>query len=265
MKNSLVLLALVAAPSLVSAQTPTQPVRVAASQETMPNAQELFDNLFAPYAAARTFSGNIDIKFEGDNPENALDAISNFRLQTRYRFNEKGDLLGQDATLQIIGKGDDAEKQTLRLFDDGRTAYVVFVDQKAWSKVDQRDAIPALTSLLKPILDAVIQAVDKTPEAVLIVSEGIEAGRPVWIVTAQNSDALRVVVDTETRALRSLDVNGQDQKISIRGSQQAFNETLADTEFVWKAPAGFKKVPLGKIALPPSLTITIPGVASQQK
>ena len=269
MKSTLLLLALVAAPTLSHAQTaPTvapaeaAPIVVA---ETLPDAKELFDNLFAPYAAAKTFRGNIDIKFEGDDPENVLDAISAFHLQTQHRFNGKGDLMGQDATLKIIGKGDDAEAQTLRLADDGRTAYVVFVDQKSWSKAGQRDAVPALTSLLKPILDVVIQAVDEADGAVLMVSNGVEGGRPIWIITIQNSDSLRVVVDAETRALRSLDVSSPDQKISIRGSQQVFNEPIADADFAWKAPAGFKRVPLGKVKLPASLTITMPGLTGQKK
>ena len=269
MKSTLVLLALVASPSLAGAQTaPTiAPADVAPAVviQAVPDAKELFDNMFAPYAVAKTFRGNIDIRIEGDDPTSVLNTISSFQLQTIYRFSDRGDLVGQNTTLRIVGKGRSAEAQTLRFADDGRSANIVFVDQKSWSDAGQPATEPISTSLLKPILNVVIQAVDKTPGAVLVASNSVEAGRPVWVVTVQNSDALRVVVDAETRALRSLDIIGPDQKMSIRGSQQVFNEPIADGEFAWKAPVGFKRVPLGKVALPASLNITMPGINARRK
>ena len=93
MKNRLAILslslsALVAAPTLVSAQSQMAPVRLAkVAQEPMPKAQELLDNLFAPYMAAKTFSGSFDVSIEGDTTKIGLTEMN---FQNALSFQRQG-------------------------------------------------------------------------------------------------------------------------------------------------------------------------------
>ena len=256
MKTSLVLLALVAAPSLVSAQTQTAPVRVA--KAPMPKAQELFDNLFAPYAAAKTFSGNFDIFLLGNDPTNTLSEI---HLQTAYRFDDNGDLARQNATIGVVGRVNPKEKATFHFIHSGQNFVVALDEQKSWWMTEQGDAIPAFQKLLKPILDDVIQVLNGQKDFVPIVSESVEAGRPVWILKAKGSNVVRIVVDAQTRALRSLDVK---DNVSIRGYGQEFNGPIADESFTWTPPLDFKQVVEGAVSPPASLGFKLANSATEK-
>jgi outer membrane lipoprotein-sorting protein len=219
----------------------------------LPNAQELLDNLFAPYAAAQTFRGTFDIVIKG-----SANKLSEMHLKTRYGFDERGDLARQDAVIHFVGRGESRPEQTLRFVDDGRLLSIIAQDQKACWPANQRDASPALSLVLKSLLETVVQNLNRTPNFVPSLSRGIDAGRPVFVLTAKHSDILRIVVDAQTRALRSLELSG-DGGLSIRGSEQRFNEPINDAEIAWTPPADFKKVTEGDITFPPSLGITTPG------
>jgi len=258
MKISFVLLALVAAPSLAVAQTQTTPVRVAASQEPMPKAQELFDNLFAPYVAAKTFSGNFDIFLLGNNPTNTLSEI---HLQTAYRFDNNGDLARQNATVGVVGRVNSKEKATFHFIHSGQNFVVALDEQKSWWTTEQGDTVPAFQKLLKPILDDVIQVLNGQKDFVPVVSKSVEAGRPVWILKAKGSNAVRIVVDAQTRALRSLDIK---DNVSIRGYGQEFNEPIADESFTWTPPLDFKQVVEGAVSPPASLGFKIANSATEK-
>ncbi len=249
----LVLSALVAAPTLVSAQT--APVRIAkAPQEPMPKAQELFNNLFAPYAAAKTFSGNFDILIRVNEQSQP---IEEYRLRTAFRFDDNGNLERQNTTMTVVGRSEPKARQTFRFVDDGRTNTVVFVDQKSWAHKEPRDTSPALITTLKAALDASTLALRNSPGFVPVISRGLDAGRPVWILKAKRSNAVRIVVDAQTRALRSFDILDENQRVSIRGSEQVFNEPIADEAFLWTPPTDFKNVAADDIHLPPTLGIVV--------
>ncbi len=246
---------LVAGPTLVSAQTQNAPVRVAkAPQEPMPKAQELLDNLFAPYAVAKTFSGNFDIFIKSKEQSQP---IEEYRLRTAFRFDDEGNLERQNTKMTVVGRAEPKERQTFQFVDDGRTNTVVFVDQKSWALKEPRDTSTALVNTLKSALDASTVALHNSPGFVPIISKGLDAGRPVWILKAKGSNAVRIVVDAKTRALRSFDILDEDQRVSIRGSEQVFDEPIADEAFVWTPPADFKNVAADDIHLPPTLGIVV--------
>ena len=255
MKNPLVLLALVAAPSLAVAQSPTQPARVAASPEPMPKAQELLNNLFAPYAAAKTFSGNFDIEIKGEE-----NAISEMHFKTSFAYNDKGILERQAATMEFVERSNPEQKVVARFANKDGAPVLVLDNKKTWALIEnsEPDAVPALTGALKPILDGFTQAFDKMPGFVPVISRGKDAGRPVFILKAQGSNVLKVVVDSQTRALRSFDVLNN---ISVIGSNQTFNEPITAKELEWTPPSDFKQVPIDELELPAFLNATINGKA----
>ena len=92
---SLSLSALVAAPSLVAAQGQTAPVQLAkAPPLPMPKAQELLNDLIAPYAAAKTFSGKLNISAENASLKTQLgfsemQIRNSLPLQLQRRFAER--------------------------------------------------------------------------------------------------------------------------------------------------------------------------------
>ena len=255
MKSYYVLLAVLAAPSLVSAQNQSAPIVLAkAPQKPLPNALELIDNLYAPYAAAKTFSGNFDVLLLGKDQQHP---IAEYHLKTAFRYDDKGDLEGQNTTMNVVGRAEPKPRQTFRFIDDGRANTVVFVDQKAWALKVPRDTSPALTAILKATLDSATLALHHSPGFVPVVSRGVDAGRPVWILKAKGSNAFRAVVDVQTRALRSFEILGEDQSVSIRGSEQEFDQPIADQVFTWTPPADFKQVAADDVHLPPSLGISV--------
>ncbi len=247
-----VLSALVAAPTLVSAQTQNAPVRVAAAQAPMPKAQELLDNLFAPYMAAKTFSGTFNMKVSGDD---VLPALSEIHLETRFRYDEKGDLDRENTAIRFVGRDKPRKFQNLRFVNDGHSLHVVAVEQKSWwVSLNADHTSPALVQILKPVLDSAVQALHQAKGAVLVIARGIDGGRPVLILTLKDSNAFRAVVDEKTRALRSFHLLNQ---VSIVGSNQSFDESMSDAKFAWVAPLKFEQVDEGDVEFPDSLGITL--------
>ena len=255
--SRVVALFLVASTSFqVQAQT-TSPVPVFKAKAPLPRAQELLDHLFDPYAAAQTFSGTFDILIKGNDPANK---VSEIHLKTRHSFDERGDLTRQDAILRFVGREEPKQEQTLHFVDDGHHMAVVAIEQKVWWPTSQHDASSALATVLKPLLDGVVQVLNRTPNFVPSVSRGVDAGRPVFVLTAKHTDVLHIVVDAQTRALRSFELSDNvNGGVSIHGSEQRFNEPIRDAEFAWTAPPDFKQVAEGDVTFPPSLGITIPG------
>lgn len=253
MKSKFVLLALFAAPSVALAQTQTASVRVAKAPQTpTPKAQELLDNLFAPYAAAKTFRGSFHIAVKDDSPQNTL---SEMAIDTQFRYDDKGDLKNENTLMRFVGRGTFKEQQTLRFVNDGTTKQIVAIEQQYW----WTPSIPfyvssGLAVFLKPVLDSAVQALHKTPRFVPVVSRGVDAGRPVFILTAKGSNVFRAVVDEKTRALRSFELL---DSVSILGSNQAFDEPIDDAIFAWTPPADARQVAEDKVKFPASLGITM--------
>lgn len=257
MKSKFVLLALVAVPSLVAAPAQSAPVRVAKSpQEALPDAQELFDNLFAPYEAAKTFRGNfgISIKAEGN-------AISQIQLETLFRYDDKNNLQRQMSRMKIVGRGKPKEQQTILFVDDGQNQRVVLVEQKVWWKVEQRDNAAALFSMVKPLVDQVVQALGNDDDFVPIVSRSIVTERPVYILSSKKSKDFRAAIDAKTRAIRALEVKNTIVIVTRPPVfDKPFDEPISDAEFGWSAPADYRQVAEGEVMPPASLGITIPGL-----
>ena len=236
MKSSLVLLALVAAaPSLAVAQTQTAPVRVAASPEPMPKAQELLDDLFAPYAAAKTFSGKLNISAEDASLKTQL-GFSEMQLETRYRYNSKGDLQNDDTTITF---GSSSQRSELRFIRGGATNVAFFPDKKVWWKeskdLGSQPSYPSLMSALTGKVSSVIEEGNIKP----VISRGVEAGLPVFIVKAKLGNGFRVVVDQQTRALRSFELR---DGFSIRCFEQTFDKPMTDESFEWTPPTDYKQI-----------------------
>ncbi len=233
---SLSLLALIAAPTLVSAQGQTAPVQLAkAPPQPMPKAQELLNDLFAPYAAAKTFSGKLNISAEDASLKTQL-GFSEMQLETRYRYNSKGDLQNDDTTITF---GSSSQRSELRFIRGGATNVAFFPDKKVWWKENKdlgsQPAYPNLLSAFTDKVSSVIEEGDLKP----VISRGVEAGLPVFIVKAKIGDGLRVVVDQQTRALRSFELRNA---FSIRCFEQTFDKPMTDESFEWTAPADYKQI-----------------------
>ena len=255
MKSSLVLLALLAAPWLLVSAASAQEVRVAkAPQAPLPDAQELFDNLFAPYEAALTFRGNFDVSVQGEN-----NLLSEIHLDALFRHDDQGNLSGQKATMRVVGRTNPKTQQTFVFVDEGANQKVVLVEQKAWWVPAERDDVSALTLLIKPLIDQVIDGLESNDKFVPVVSRSVDAGRAVFVLKAKKSNAFRAVIDEQTRAIRSLAVK---DSVSILGSNQVFNEPVSDEDLTWSAPADYRQVAPGAVAPPASLGITVPGTAA---
>lgn len=253
MKSSLVLLALIAAPNLALAQTTAPPLRVAKTpQEPMPKAQELLDNLFAPYEAAKTFRGKFDVLVKNNETTNTL---SRLHLDTQFRYGENGRLERQNSALNFVGRREPKLQQTLRFVDDGQTSTVAASEQKVWWTTGDRNYTDtALSALLKPVLDDAVQALHDNPNFVPIIARGKSAGRPAFILTAKGSNVFRAVVDANSRALISFELL---DNLSIRGYDQFFDEPAADESFVWTPPADFKRVEESEVVLPAALGLVV--------
>ena len=244
--------ALVAAPALVSAQTQTASARVAkAPQEPMPKAQELFDNLFAPYAAAKTFSGNFDISIKGNQ-----NAFSEMHIKTLFAYNDKGIVERQAVTWGFVETANPEQKVVVRFANKNGVPILALDHKKTWATIEnpEPDAVPFLNGVLKPLLDGFTQALDEMPGFVPVISRGTDAGRPVFILKAKGSNVLKVVVDSQTRALRSFDLL---DSISVLGSNQTFNQPISEKELEWTPPADFKQVRLDELEPPAFLNMKI--------
>ena len=253
------MLALVAAPHLAMAQTQTRtlPVRVAAAQQPLPDAQQLLDNLFAPYEAAQTFRGKFDIAVEGER-----NLIAEIHLDAQFRTDGQGNLSGQKTVMQVVGRGKPKTSQTFVFVDEGATQKIVMVEQKAWWIVPQRDNASALATFVKPLLEQVVIGLENDDKFVPVVSRSKDAGRSVLILKAKKGNAFRAVLDEQTRAIRSLRVK---DSISIDASNQVFNEPLSDETLAWNAPADYRQVAPGEVAPPASLGIGVPGLAVENQ
>ena len=210
MKSTLLLLVLVAAPLALSqtrARAQTAPVRpVLAPQAPLPDAQQLLDELFAPYIAAKTFRGSFDFSIKDDS---AKVKISELHLKTRYRFNNKGDLQSEDTTVVFAGL-DSEQKSELRLIQDSGTDVRVAPEEKIWWRKggNELGSQPTLISILRPFFDTVGQAF-KEFEVTPVVSRSVEAGRPVFVLNIEGTNSFRIVVDQQTRALALLRAEGR--------------------------------------------------------
>ena len=249
------MLALIPAPWLHSAPAHAAPIRIAkAPQETLPDAQELLDNLWAPYESAATFSGNFDISVEGK-----MNSLSQIRLDTQFRYNEKGDLNGQKSTMKVVGRAKPRAQQTFVFASENGQHQVVMVEQKAWWIPSERDKVSVLSAMVKPLIDQVVQALQENTDFTPVVTRGVDAGRPVWVLKAKKSNVFRAVIDVQTRAIRSIVVK---DNISIVGTNQVFNQPISDEDLRWIAPADYRQVAEGEVMPPASLGITIPGLAA---
>ena len=254
MKSSFVLLALLTlAPWLLPAQA--QPVYIArAPQEPLPDARQLLDNLFAAYETAQTFRGqfDIDIKAEGN-------AIAEIQLDTRFRYDDKDNLQRQWSLMKIVGRAKPKQQQTILFLDDGQTQKVVLVEQKVWWNVAGRDNAAALFSMVKPLVDQVVQALENDDDFVPVASRGTASGRPTLILSSKKNKDLRAVLDASTRQIRSFDVKNT---IAIDATNQVFDGPIADADFAWIAPADYRQIAPGEVMPPASLGITVPGIAA---
>lgn len=240
MKRLSLFLALLAAPQLVHAQqqAPQQ------LKPSLPDAQELLDHLFAPYEAAKSYQGLFEITMdaEGKRPKTSFD------IQTAYRYNEAGDKEREHTSLTVEqSKSRATESETFEFWDDGQNGTTVVPDQKVWAP-STRDAAPLLRSLMQPIIAEIVSSVKASPFISPVVSSGKDGGRAVYIVRGGPNDDLhfRVVVDAQTRALRSLSLG----PISIRASNQVFDTPIPDSEWKWTPPTNFKRVEESQITLP---------------
>ena len=205
----------------------------------MPKAQELLDNLFAPYAAAKTFRGNLNLSIQ-DNSAKAKLGISEMRLKTRYRFDVKGDLQSEDTTAVFVGADSLKQKSELHFIHDGATNVGFLPDKKVWWQEDknQLDSQPLFIGAVTLLFDAVSAALEEN-DATPVISRGVEAGRPVFILKAELSNDFRVVVDQQTRALRSLELKNV---FSIRCFEQTFDPPFAEESFKWAPPVDYKQI-----------------------
>ncbi len=205
----------------------------------MPKAKELFDNLFAPYAAAKTFRGNMNLSIEDNSAKTKL-GISEMRLKTRYRFDAKGDLQSEDTTAVFVGTDRLKQKSELHFIHDGVTNVGFLPDKKVWWQEDKEelDSQPLFVHAVTSLFDAVSAALEEN-DATPVISRGVEAGRPVFILKAELTNGFRVVVDQQTRALRSLELK---DVFSIRCFEQTFDEPLIDESFKWTPPTDYRKI-----------------------
>ena len=237
---------------MASAQMPNAPIRIAkAPQAPLPDAQQLLDNLFAPYQAARTFRGNFDIDIKAAN-----NAIAEIHLDSRFRYDDKGNLNGQFDTLRVVGRAKPRERQTFVFVGENQNQKLVLVEQKAWWVPAQRENSPALATFIQPIVEGVVAALENDDDFVPVVARSIEAGQAVLVLKAKKGNIFRAVIDEQTRALLSFEVKNS---VSIRGSNQRFNAPIADADLSWSAPADYRQVAPGEVAPPASLGISLPG------
>lgn len=258
MKSSFVLLALTAAPWLVSAQAQTEPARIAkAPAELSPQAQELFDNLLAPYEAAKTFRGQFDISIKAQE-----NAIAEIHLETLFRYDDQNKLRGQFSRMKVVGRAKPKQQQTFLFVDDGQTQKVVLVEQKVWWNVNQRNNSAAFFSVVKPLIDQVTQSLENNEDFVPVVSQSTDDGRAVFVLKSDKSKVFRATIDAQTRALRSLAVK---DNMTIDATNQVFDGPIADQELTWVAPADYRQVAQGEVAPPAALGITIPGLTGESQ
>ncbi len=252
MKSKIVLIALIVAPWLLGSAAKAQPVRIAkAPAEPLPDAQQLFDNLFAPYRTARTFRGKFDITIAGER-----NLVEKIQLDALFRADEQGNLSGQKSRMKITGRTKPKAQQTFVFVDEGAAQKMVMVEQKAWWMVAARDNDSALTNFVRPLIEQVIAGLEDDDKFEPVVSRGMEAGRAVLVLKAKKGNGFRAVLDEQTRAILSLQVK---DSISMTGSEQSFDQPLSDDELAWTAPADYRQVAPGAVAPPASLGIGAPG------
>ncbi len=242
MKNNtklllLTLSALVAAPNLAQAQT--VPVRVAkAPRVPMPNPQELLNDLFVPYTAAKTFQGKMSISAQSAPLKMEL-GFSEMQLKTRYRFNSKGDLQSEDTTLIFDRPNNSNQRSEIHFVRDSVTTVAILPDRKVWWKEGKALMSQPLYSNWLSALTDKVSAVVEEGNIKPAVSRGVDAGIPVFILKVKLGGGVRAVVDQQTRALRSFDLK---DVFSIRCFEQTFNEPLTDESFNWTPPADYKQI-----------------------
>ena len=93
----------------------------------MPDAQQLFATLFAPYETAKTFRGKFDITIAGER-----NLVEKIQLDALFRRDEQGDLSGQQSTMKVVGRTKPKAQQTFVFVDEGGAQKIVMVEQKAW-------------------------------------------------------------------------------------------------------------------------------------
>ena len=255
MKSPIVLLALIAAPWLLVSVAHAQPIRIAKAPQTpLPDAQELLDNLFAPYESARTFRGKFDIIVQGER-----NLVEKIQLDALYSYDDQGNLIGQKSAMKVVGRTKPKAQQTFIFVDEGAAQKIVMVEQKAWWNSAERDNSSALATFVGPLIEQVIAGLEGDDKFEPVVSRSMDGGRSVLILKAKKGNNFRAVIDEQTRAILSLQVK---DSIAIVGSGQSFNEPMSDEELKWQAPADFRQVAPGEVAPPASLGIGVPGTAA---
>ena len=263
MKSFYVTLALCAAPWLLmpAAQSQAQmaPLRISkAPAEPLPDAQQLLDNLWAPYETAQTFRGNFGISIKAEN-----NAIAEIGLETKFRYDDKDILQRQFSRMKIVGRAKPKQQQTILFVDDGQNQKIVLVEQKVWWNVEKRDNAAALFSMVKPLVDQVVQALENDDNFTPVVSRSKLMGRPTYLLRSKKNEDFRASIDAETRALRALEVKNTIVIVARPPVFDApFNAPIADSEFEWSAPVDYRQVAPGEVMPPASLGITIPGTAA---
>lgn len=242
MRRVSLFLALLAAPHFTLAQPVKAPVSPHSTTK-LPEAQELLDHLVDPYEAAKSYRGRVEITLgaDGTRPRTSFD------IQTAYRYNEAGDKEREKTSLTFQNSKSPArESGTFEFWDDGQSGTTVALGQKVWAP-STRNGAPLLRSIMQTLLAEIVSGLNDSPFISPVVSRGKDGGRAVYIVRGGPNDDLnfRLVVDAQTRALRSLNLG----PISIRASNQ-FDVPLSDSEFQWTPPAGFKRVSENEIAIP---------------
>ena len=242
MKIPFVWLAVVAAPlalAQMNAHAQTAPVRIAKTpQAPMPAAQNLLNDLFAPYAAAKTFQGKLNISAESAPLKMEL-GFSEIQLETRYRYNSKGDLQSEDTTIIFVSTGSPSQRSEIHLIHDGATNVAFLPSRKVWWQEGKNVGSQPLYTILLSALTDKVSAVVEEGNSKPVISRGVEAGLPVFIVKAKLGNGFRVVVDQQTRALRSFELR---DIFSIRCFEQTFDKPLTDESFDWTPPADYKQI-----------------------
>ncbi len=227
-------------------------------QESTRRKDQVLD-LLAPYLQADTFQGTLDLTATSVEAGREV-LIFHVQTQTAYRSDDDGNTQ-REATRAVVNYkiGSRPVTYTYKVVDTGKSRTAAVIEKKLYAPAAREPRSPALALLLPAIIN-VSRLVEQDAKASFSVSDGVQDGHAVSILLSQGQTAdfkLRAVSDAHSHALESLRIQNNAHVVTVRISNQKFDEPLAESLFGWKPPSDYRRTTqreLERWLLPPALS-----------
>ncbi|RYG71496.1 hypothetical protein EON80_05155 [bacterium] len=226
-----------------------KPAAQAVTQKT-PTGEELLTHLFDAYSGAKTYSGLFRLQVTFSRRDNLV-KTQNYQFRTAWRRNDFG---GRDREVtrfyNSLNDGKQNQIQNFVFVDDGQVSRKLWVEKNVWLNTGHGGTLTfdlLFRSTIEGVASSILGGIQNNPQARLKVEKKREDGRDVFVVVSKPASPFRVVVDAQTRALRTLQFSHQGINLTIRGDDQVFDAPIPESTFEWKETPEMREVPQSEL------------------